>query len=747
MDAGKVQTYLAHIAAYEREFAKWEKRVEKIVKRYRDEDSKNNKTRFNVLWSNVQTLKAATFARMPQPDVSRRFRDNDPVGRVASLLIERALEYELGHYNDYGATLRQATYDRFLGGRGTAWVRYEPTFAQLPTPYGEAQVSEDIEAESEQAQVLDFEAAPVDYVHWRDFGHSVARTWEEVTVIWRRVYMTRNMLRDRFPDMADKIPLDASPMDKDTRATDPDGVGKRAMIYEIWDKESGNAVWLSKSLGKIIDERPDPLGLQEFFPCPPPLYATLTTDSLVPIPDYIMYQDQANELDLLADRIDGLVQMLQLKGVYNNAIPELARLFTEGDNGKLIPVNNWMAFAEKQGLKGSIDLVEILPIAQALAEAYKAFEQVKQQIYEITGIADILRGQTAASETATAQQIKNSYASLRLKVYQDEVERFAARLLKLKAEIICNHFDDRTILQMASADQLSDFDKQLLPQALAMIRNNVMRQFRVEVASDSLIYQDEQQEKADRMEFLSATSQFVEKLVQAGQMAPQIIPLGVEMLKFGVTGFRVGKTLEGVIDESADQLKAMVAQQQQTPRPDPEMAKVQAQQQAAQMQAQQQQQVEAARMQQEQQLKQWEMQQEAQIEQQRIQWEAQKDQQAREHEAMLAVQKAQQEAQLKQMELDMEERVALAKAKLDADTRIAVAQIAAGNDPDNVDREDTANELADMIKMIQGQLDALTQHVTTPKPLTIERDETGRAVSVNGRPIVRDQNGAMVGVH
>lgn len=744
----KVRYYLNHIAAYEREFSKWEKRVEKIVKRYRDDDRTNkSRTRFNVLWSNVQTLKAATFARIPKPDVSRRYKDNDPVGRVASLILERALEYEVMHYPDFGSTLRSATYDRFLGGRGTAWVRYEPTFRQEQSAYAEAQLSEDVEAESQAAQVLDFEAAPTDYIHWKDFGHDVARTWEEVTMVWRRVYLTRDMLRDRFPDMADKIPLDASPMDKDNRVVDPDGVGKRAMIYEIWDKESGTAVWLSKSMNKIIDERDDPLGLQEFFPCGRPLFSTLTPDTLVPVPDYIMYQDQAMELDTLADRIDGLIQMLQLKGVYNNSIPELARLFTEGDNGKLIPVANWAAFAEKQGLKGSIDLIEILPIAQSLAEAYKAFEQIKAQIYEITGISDILRGQTAASETATAQQIKNSYASLRLKVYQDEVERFATNLLRLKAEIICNHFDAQTIAEMAGAMQLSQVDQQVIPQALAMLKDNATRQFRIEIASDSMVYQEEQQEKQDRLEFLNATSQFVEKLIQAGQMAPDVIPLGVEMLKFGVTGFRVGKTLEGVIDQAADNLKAMVAQQQQNPKPDPEMAKIQAQQQASQMQAQQQAQSDAAKMQQEQQFRQWEMQQEAQLEQQRIQWETQKDAQARDHEAMLANQKAAQEAQFKQMELDMDERVALAKAKIDADTRIAVAQIAAGQDPWNVDREDTANELTDLIRMVQGQLDALTQHVTTPKPMTIERDEMGRAVSVNGRPIIRDQNGAMVGVH
>src|SRR3990172_7469928 len=123
-----LNSWLNCIAAYEREFKPWESRVEKILKRYRDDrrEGDTSGARFNILWSNVQTLIPATFSRLPQPDVSRRFRDNDPVGRIASLILERALEFEVSHYPDYRATLTQSVADRFLGGRGTAWARYEP---------------------------------------------------------------------------------------------------------------------------------------------------------------------------------------------------------------------------------------------------------------------------------------------------------------------------------------------------------------------------------------------------------------------------------------------------------------------------------------------------------------------------------------------------------------------------------------------------------------------------------------------
>ncbi len=623
----KVQEFLECMAQYHRAFEKWEKRAEKVLKRYRDETRELRTTgeaKFNILWSNVQTLVPATFSKLPKPDVSRRFKDQDPTGRVASMLLERGLEFEIDHYEDYRATMRQCVYDRFLGGRGTAWIRYEPHFkgAGGKEAAGDdgVQITEDTD-EAPVDEAIDYECAPIDYVHWRDFGHDVARTWEEVTKVWRNVYMSEDAVKERFgEEVAKSIPYDASPettgrKDKAAQETQK----KQALIIELWDKQDGKAYWFSKSQKKILDEKEDPLGLQNFFPCPRPLYSTLTNDTLVPVPDFTLYQDQANELDVLADRIDGLAKMLQLKGVYDSSVPELGRLFTEGENGTLIPGKNWAAFAEKNGLKGSLQLVELQPIAQALQIAAETMDQVKNQVYEITGISDIIRGQTMASETATAQQIKGQYASLRLRSMQDEVARFATECLQLKAQVMCGHFSASTIAAVSAADQLNDTDKALVftatplppqpgmppmqpePQpngpAMALLIGkerlvdpeadspNPMRSFRIEVAADTLVQLDEEAEKKSRLEFVQATGQFLEKALPVVQAAPQAGPFIMELLGFGIRGFKIGKGIEGQFDQMVDQLKKMAAQPQPE-KPDPEMLKIQAQQQADQLTAQ-----------------------------------------------------------------------------------------------------------------------------------------------------------------
>ena len=701
------------IAQYERTFKEWEGRADKIVKRYRDESrSRNNpQAKFNILWSNVQTITPAVFARLPRPDVSRRFRDNDPIGRVASMMLERALEYEIEHYQDYASAMKQAVQDRLLGGRGTAWVRYEPHIVGQEggeangAPEDGFQVTEDTdEAETEggifreDQERIEYECAPVDYVYWRDFGLTVARTWEEVTAVWRKVYMERPALVERFgEELGGRIPLDTKP-DTSKNFNEKMGEGSReALIYEIWDKTSGQVIWISKSLGKILDTRDDPLQLENFWPCPKPMFSTLTTDSLIPVPDFVLYQDQARQLDTLADRIDGFIQALKVRGVYDAAEPSLSRLFTEGENNTLLPVKNYGAFSEKGGMAGAINLVDIKPIAEGLQMAYQAMEQVKGQIYEIMGIADIQRGQTDPNETLGAQIIKSNNASGRLKTMQHEVVNFATALLQIKAQIICQHFTDDTILKISGAMQLSPQDQALIPQALELLKNEPAKNFRIEVTSDSMIYQDEQQEKQDRVEFLTAVSQFMQTALPVAQGVPELTPLLMEMLKFGVTAFKAGKGMEGLIDETADNFRNQAKAQEGQPKPPSpeqqkmemqmqiEQAKIQAEQQKMQMQAQ----IEQAKLQGQMELEKAKQEYQAQENQLKFQLE---DQRNREQMQM--------EMDLEQTKMDSSNNKELLLAYLNNAAKIETTRISSGLDNGEAAYADNVQ----MANILQDQL-------------------------------------------
>ena len=681
------------IAQYERTFKEWEGRSDKITKRYRDDSrSRNNpNAKFNILWSNVQTITPAVFARLPRPDVSRRFRDNDPIGRVASMMLERALEYEIEHYGDYSSAMKQSVQDRLLGGRGTAWVRYEPHIVGEEAGMGEGapddgyQITEDIdEAETEggifreNEERIEYECAPVDYVHWRDFGLTVARTWEEVTAVWRKVYMGRPALVERFgEELGGQIPLDTKPETSKSFNEKMGEGAKEACVYEIWDKTSGQVLWLSKSMGKILDTRDDPLQLENFWPCPKPLFSTLTTDSLIPVPDFVLYQDQARQLDTLADRIDGFIQALKVRGVYDASEPSLQRLFTEGDNNALLPIQNYAACSEKGGMVGAINLVDIGPIAAALQSSYQAMDQVKGQIYEIMGIADIQRGQTDPNETLGAQIIKSNNASGRLKTMQHAVVDFATALLQIKAQIICQHFTDDTIVKISGAMQLSPQDQALIPQALQLLKDEPAKNFRIEVTTDSMIYQDEEQEKQDRVQFLTAVSQFMQTALPVANTSPELTPLLMEMLKFGVTAFKAGKGMEGLIDETADKFRQQAKQMEGQPKPPtPEQQKMQMQMQIeqAKMQAAQ------AQAQQDIALEQQKMQMQMELEKAKQEYQAQENNLKFRLEDERNQRQAEMDMQLEQMKMDTTNNKELLLAYLNNAAKIETTRISSGLD-------------------------------------------------------------------
>src|SRR5699024_6946704 len=92
-----------------------------------------------------------------------------------------------------------------------------------------------------------FEQSITDYVNWEDFGHSPARTWDEVSYVWRRVYLSRDQLISRFGENLGKmVPLDWGPVEQGK--TDSEArLQKKAAVYEIWDKGSKRVYWVSKS--------------------------------------------------------------------------------------------------------------------------------------------------------------------------------------------------------------------------------------------------------------------------------------------------------------------------------------------------------------------------------------------------------------------------------------------------------------------------------------------------------------------
>lgn len=622
-------------------YKRWIKKGEKIIKRYRDERQADDSaidsdepqgSKFNILWSNVQTLQPALFAKPPKVVVERRYLDRDPTGRVASTIMERAISYEMESAG-LDATIRRVVLDRLLPGRGVIWVRYQPTFQAMPSKTTDPEQDKTQAAEEEKV----YECVDVDYVDWRDFLTAPVRAWEECPWIRREVRMTRPELVERFGPNGKRVKLDWSPTQDKLNETPPDAQqderNNKGRVWEIWDKAKRQVIWISPGYDGVLDRKADPLKLDGFYPTPKPLSATLTNDSLIPVPDFIEYQDQARELDNLTARIEALTAAIKAAGVYDASIPELSRMLTEDFENRLVPCENWASFSEKMGSSGmgGIWLIPIKDMAAVLIQLYDARDRVKQVLYEVTGISDIVRGQasTGTAKTATEQRIKGQFASLRLNDMQADVARYVRDCLRLIGEVIAEHFDPMTLYLISGYEQYAQDQFSPQPQpgmghnggppmegvpqqpgmppgmpmqpdpaaiaqqkakeafvgAIKLLKDERLRGFRIDIETDSIIEPDQQQVQQGRTEFLAAVGQFLEKAVPLGQVMPQFMPLLGKMLLFGARGFKAGRDLESALEQMVDDLQNQ-AKNPPPKQPSPEEIKAQAEIQKQQMEGQ-----------------------------------------------------------------------------------------------------------------------------------------------------------------
>lgn len=574
---GSATSIINEIEDYERDFENWKNRSETIIKRYRDEVNISStnaeivQRTFNILWANTETLAPTLYARLPQVVVERRFKDKDPVGRAACTIAERLGSYVV-ETSGTNEVIKASVLDLLLPGRAVAWVTYKAEMGEQPVmdPMGMPVIGPDGQPMTEPVKISE-EIIPL-YVDWRDFGHQVKRTWPEVMRVWRRVYMTRKQLVERFgEELGNKIPLDRDPAQKDSNL---ETIKDVAAIYEVWCKDTKKVKWCHKTEKDCLDEIDPPLDLEGFWPCPRPLWSIMTNGTLIPIPLYCQYQDQAAELDKITNRIGRLTDALKIVGVYNSSIGELQRILQPRGtpDNTLVPVEDWGSLSEKGGLRGAIDLVPLADIASVLLQCYQARDQIKQTIYEITGISDIVRGSTNPNETLGAQQLKGQYGSIRIRSLQSDVARYSRDIARIIVEIGIEMFEPSTIYAMIGGE--GAMPQEEFQAAMELLRNDKLRSFHIDIETDSTIALDEQQDKQSAIEFTQAVGGFLQQAAPLVQNAPMLAPMVSETMMFLVRRFRAGRSLEAVMTQSMDAMVQAVMQPKE-PQPDPKLIKVQ----------------------------------------------------------------------------------------------------------------------------------------------------------------------------
>ena len=574
---------------------------------------------FQLFWANIAVLGPSIYSRPPVPVVIPRFKDRKPLNRTTAELLERTAIVGI-ELQDIDGVMLETRDDLTVTGRGVQWV------------------------------ILTEEGCQIEHVNRRDFLHDASRKWKEVDWVAKCSWLSRKEARKRFYATSKNEYQNAqySKRRRDEPGFIEGDTRSKAPFWELWSKSANKVVFISEGVEKTLDEGPPHLKLEGFFPCPKPVYGTRQRGTLIPIPDMVYYKDQLEEINEITGRIGALTESLRLRGFYPGGSGEVAdaieaALKQVNNNQVLIPINNW-AMVGGAAPKDLILWIPLDQVATVIEQLIKLRKQLIDDVYQITGLSDIMRGSTVASETLGAQELKSQYGSVRIRDRQNELVRIARDTIRIKLEIMAENYSAEQFLSMSQMEipsaamvqkqmaflasqkaqiqamaqqaqaspqamqaaqenpeqaqaaiqqvqeQIASIDKQLeeaekavtIEQVMGLLRNQRMRSFTLDIETDSTIQPDEDKAKERATEFVTAVGGFINQTVPQVAMFPQLGPLASEFLKYISKQFRGGREMEGKIEEFADQMVEMSKQ----PRPDPAQQEAEAKQKEVEMQTQ-----------------------------------------------------------------------------------------------------------------------------------------------------------------
>lgn len=637
LDTLKKEIELAH----DRE-KDYRKDAVEVIKIY--EGVKHKTEQYNILYSNVDTMQPALYNSTPRPIVAKRFKtDNDTLAKVSANLMQRLLtaltQDENPERANFDELMSDSTLSALLVSRGMVRFKYDAEFEDIPADPAGAENSpgpQETDALEPQQRIAD-ECIYGEAVPWNNVLFGYAKYWKDMPWVAFIHLMTPEEFKENFPDAAlDEKSLrasygsDSSTSDKSAGdAGSPDGTGAVTAnevrgvtlipTYELWHKGTRKVYFLSEFsddwLKPPVD---DPFGLRGFWPFPKPLNFMQRLSTLVPTLLYTMYKEQSEELNRITLRIQKLIVALKIRGAYDSSVSQLGEILQADDN-EMKPIEDAaVLYAQNGNIERAIWLMPIDKLVGVLQQLYTQRQQIKQIIFEITGLADIMRGSTQASETLGAQEIKNQWGTLRLKRSQKLVQRYVRDCLRIMGELAVTKLQPERIRAMTQSDLPSARDKQLaqmqlqqqqmmavqtgqqppqpdpdllaklqmpsFEEALAVLKDDLTRSFKIDIETNSTIDAEATEDKQDITDALTALGQTLSSIGPLVQQ--QILPFeAAKALMLTVCRkFKFGTEIE-------DQINAMKAPPPPQPEGDkgpagPSPEQVQAETQAAVMKSQ-----------------------------------------------------------------------------------------------------------------------------------------------------------------
>ena len=532
----------------------------------------NTDMNYNVFYSNVEILNANLCISNPKPDIQRRFLKRLEKDKLKSntyamvaKVLNGAVEF-VSDVSDLDEQLSIAVKNSVINGRGILWLDYEPTIEK--NKLGEEYVSDrEIRIESLNPQ---------------EFLYSSAEKEKDIWWVARRHLLSREDIKRRF---------DYSPTEPELQFKQEDETQlKRGEVWEIWDKNSLKRAFilLSDVRQKFLEVTDDPYKLDGFFPCDTLEFVTNYT---TPIPEYMIYRKQADLLEVVckkAAQVEDEVKYVTLIGSQDKGI---AQRITAAQNGDVlsIPTDNMVGAAES--------LIATTPVDKAillLEHLQVEKEKLKQNIYDITGISDIMRGATDSQETATAQKIKGLFGSLRFQTRQKKVQSFRKNIYKLIAEIIAEHYDEQTLSEMtctylptdedkmnivlaqkqglASQDQLNELTEPTWGDVMYILRNDKLRNYTVDIETVATAFDDLEQQNAAIKDL---TNLYLSMVQYSDSLSPATLKGFIPLIKMNLSSVKISSAVGNQLEEAIESAYKEAEEEAQVQQPNPDLMKIQ----------------------------------------------------------------------------------------------------------------------------------------------------------------------------
>lgn len=484
------------ISSAKQEHKNWIDDCNKLESKYTDK-----KRPINLFYSNVQILSAALLNNEPKPEVTRRFfnaitadKQKSDLYTTVARIAQAGIEYYFSK-NNAVAVAKNAVRMANKFGRGVLWVDYEPTIVQMPVKSGI------IRRIGEKLGVVSAEV--VERVAGRDIKVSALSPEEYLcsyaenpqSVWWkaRRHLMNADALERRFKYVATDSELTYR---NESGGTDAQTQEKLGEVWEIWDKNAKQRLFIllhAKSGDFLQAPQDDPYKLTDFYPCWD--YTPLHSDkSVIPIPEYEIYSAMESEINTLAAKNTELGKKIKYVTLCHNKDQDFAQKMLSAPDGGVIA-----STAHVDDIRNVVTTLDVSG-AQAMIDKNDArIAVLKNQIWEITGMSDLMRGTTDPRETATAQKIKGLYGGLRFRDRQMSVQEGIRCVFRIVAELICEHWDWDTLSQMSGVSLLNNNAKQVYLQQIRAQQSGTASPYQID---ETIVAQVQKPSAEDVLEVL-----------------------------------------------------------------------------------------------------------------------------------------------------------------------------------------------------------------------------------------------------